>query len=100
MTKPARYAITYGMAGCYLPDTHEGAIQCDTRADLIATIKDRLEHYEMPASLLREVGVQRLWRYIQRHGSSVAHFTLTHKGFALSFHGLTLAEYRETETEH
>jgi len=99
MTKPARYCITYGLAGCYMPDSNEGAIQCDTRGDLIQTIRDALERYEMPQSLMREVRVQRLWRFIQRFGSSSAHFTLTHKGNALSFHGLTLQEYREQSAE-
>ena len=91
----ARYAVTFGLAGCYLPDSHAGAFEIATRAELASLIKGELAAYDLPASLFREVRIRRLWGFIARHGSSVAHFSLRHGGHELAFHGLTAAEYAE-----
>jgi len=90
---PARYAITYGLDGCYMPDSHAGAFEVHTRRDLAALIKAELETYDLPASLFSDVKIRRLWSFIARNGSSSAHFTLRHKGNALCFSGLTEQEY-------
>lgn len=99
MTKPARYTVTYGLHGCYMPDSNMGAIEFDTRKAFASFIRSELETYDMPASLFRDVKITRLWAHIQRHGSSVAHFALTHKGYELAFHGLTEAEYEQANAE-
>lgn len=91
----ARYAISFGLSGCYLPDSHSGVIECATRRELADTIRCELAFYGMPARLFRAADIRNLWRFIARHGSSVAHFSLTHGGHTLSFHGLTEGEARE-----
>lgn len=100
MSKPvARYAISHGLAGCYLPDNQSGPIIVHTRRDLANAIRSELEAYEMPASLFRQVRLLQLWRHIVRHGSSVAHFSLEHGGYSLTFHGLTEEEATAMEGE-
>ncbi|RWI06831.1 MAG: hypothetical protein EOQ89_03620 [Mesorhizobium sp.] len=99
MTKRARYAITYGLSGCYMPDSHGGAYEFNTRGDLRDHIKAEMEFYGIPKSQFSQVRIEKLWRHIQRHGSSVAHFSIDHKGYSLSFHGLTLAEFRQAQAE-
>ena len=100
MRQPARYAVTYGLAGCYMPDSHQGAHEFTTRRELADFIRYELEAFDMPACLFREVKTRRLWGFIASHGSSVAHFSLQHGGYELAFHGLTEAEYREqTESD-
>lgn len=90
--KLARYSVSNGLAGCYMPDNVSGPYLFGTRAELAAFIRSELEHLDLPASLFSEVRIRRLWGFIQRHGSSTAHFSLVHKGYALSFHGLTEEE--------
>ena len=95
MKNPARYAVTFGMKGLYMPDSHDGAHIFHTRRKLAEFIRGELEMYDMPKSLFGEVRIKRLWRFIERHGSSAAHFSLCHKGHELAFHGLTAAEFVE-----
>ena len=95
MARPvARYAVTFGLAGCYMPDSHDGAFECATRRELADLIRSELEVYELPKSLFREVRINRLWSCIKRNGSSSAHFSLIHDGHSLSFHGLTEEEFQ------
>jgi len=96
MPKPvARYAITFGLSGCYMPDSHGGAHEFTTRKELADMIRSELETYNMPASLFREVRIRPLWAHIKRHGASSASFSLIHGSNALEFHGLTEAEFIE-----
>lgn len=95
----ARYSISYGLAGCYMPDSHDGPYVAATRAGLANIIRSELETYGMPACLFREVRIRKLWSFIRRNGSSVAHFSLDHKGYSLAFHGLTAAECDAMEEE-
>lgn len=96
MAKPiARYAVTFGLAGCYMPDSHDGVHEFATRNDLAVFIRNELDIYDMPASLFKDVKIRRLWAFIKRHGSSTAHFSLYHGANVLQFHGLTEDEYRE-----
>lgn len=96
----ARYSISFGLAGCYMPDTVGGPYVITRRRDLAALIRDELAFYGLPASLIRDVRVKRLWAHIKRHGSSSAHFSLTHGANALSFHGLTKAEAEAMERDN
>ncbi len=96
---PARYAVTYGLTGCYMPDSHGGAFEFHTRRDLAAFIRDELAFYDMPAGLIRDVKLRRLWGFITRNGSSVAHFSLRHGAYELAFHGLTEAEFQQQNAE-
>ncbi|MCA3159986.1 MAG: hypothetical protein ING31_10425 [Burkholderiales bacterium] len=89
----ARYATSFGLSGCYLPDDHGAAVEFTRRRDLANFIRDELRMYDMPASLFREVRINRLWSFIKSKGSSCAHFRLCHKGHELAFHGLTEDEY-------
>ena len=91
----ARYAVTYGLNGCYMPDSHAGVFEFHTRSELAAFIRAELEVYELPKSLFNEVRITRLWSFIKRHGSSTAHFSLVHKGYVLAFNGLTEEEYQQ-----
>jgi hypothetical protein len=93
--KPARYAVTLGLSGCYMPDTYFGAFEVTRRRDLAQAIRDYVRMSDMPASLMRDIKITRLWSFIKQHGSSTAHFRLVHKGYELAFHGLTEDEYNE-----
>lgn len=95
----ARYSTSYGLSGCYLPDSHGGPIEFTRRRDLAEFIKDELQAYDMPASLFREVRIARLWSFIKRNGSSCAHFRLCWKGYELAFHGLTHEEFEQQNEE-
>lgn len=97
--KIARYAITFGLQGCYMPDSHDGAHEFSTRKELAEFIRDELRVYDLPVSLFRQVKIRNLWRFIQRNGSSCAHFSLTHGANALSFHGLTADEFEQQTAE-
>src|SRR5580658_9294018 len=100
MRNAARYGVTFGMEGLFMPDSHDGAHIFHTRRELATFIRSELEMYDMPKTLFGEVRIKRLWRFIERHGSSTAHFSLHHKGHELTFHGLTAAEYaKQSECE-
>ncbi len=99
-SKIARYSISYGLAGCYMPDSISGPYIVTTRRELAELIHDQLRMYEMPARLFRDANVRRLWRFITKHGSSMAHFNLQHGANALSFHGLTEEEAEQAEREN
>jgi hypothetical protein len=93
----ARYAITFGLQGCYMPDSHGGAFECTTRRKLADLIRDELRQYDLPAYLFRDVRIRRLWGFIRRYGSSTAHFSLCHGSNVLQFHGLTEQEYADQQ---
>lgn len=102
MKHPAHYAVTFGLSGCYMPDSHEGFHEFHTRRELAEFIRGELEIFDLPKSLFREVRIRNLWRFIKRHGSSSAHFYLYHGHNVLSFYGLTESEfndYQEREEE-
>ncbi|HEV2548443.1 MAG TPA: hypothetical protein VGU20_13975 [Stellaceae bacterium] len=94
-THVARYAVTFGLAGCYLPDSHDGVHEFNTRRDLAAFIRDELERYEFPKAHFAQAHVLHLWKRIKRHGSSSMHFSIFHREHVLSFHGLTEEEFRQ-----
>lgn len=89
----ARYIVTSGLSGCYMPDNSAGPFQCDTRRELASVIRSEIEAAEFPAACFAQVRLRNLWRHIARHGSSVAHFTITHAGREIAFHGITAEEF-------
>lgn len=100
MSKPvARYAVYFGLEGCYLPDSTSGPYEFTTRSELAEFIRDQLAFYDLPAYLFNEVRITRLWSFIKQHGSSTAHFGLSHKGMRLAFSGLTEEEFQGMESE-
>jgi len=94
----AFYSINFGLEGCYMPDSYGGAIEINSRKALAQLIRDELRNADMPQCLFREANVRRLWGFIKRHGSSTAHFSLTHKGKALRFIGLTENEFEDEQS--
>lgn len=96
----ARYSVTFGLSGCYMPDSVNGPVEFTTRREMADYIRSELAVYDLPARLFREVKIRRLWSFIKRHGSSTAHFALHHGAHALEFHGLTEDEAREMEAEN
>lgn len=95
----ARYSITYGLRGCYMPGSQMGPYEFTTRKELADYIRTELTSFDMPARLFREVNLRRLWGFIKRHGSSQAHFALHHGHNALEFHGLTEEEFNQMSEE-
>jgi len=99
MATVARYNVTFGLRGCYMPDSASGPYAFTTRRELASFIRSELEFYDLPACLFGEVKIRRLWSFIKRHGSSTAHFGLFRQGHALEFHGLTEEEFNEQDKE-
>lgn len=101
MAKPIfRYSVSYGLQGCFMPDSVNGPYCGTTRKELANLIRDELSVYDMAASKSREVKLNRLWAHIKRHGSSSAHFHIADgEHNVLSFHGLTEDEAKEMEAQ-
>lgn len=98
MSKPVccYYALTNGLAGCYMPDSHWGAYCSTRRKDLMAIIRDTLDMLDAPKSAIRQVKWRNVWHHAKRHGTSSLHFSIEiSPGYVLSFHGLTEDEYNE-----
>jgi hypothetical protein len=100
-TKTFRYSITYGLQGCYMPDSITGPYIGNTRRELVSMVVDALGLHDMAKSKVKAVGVARIWSHIKRHGPSVAHFSIADGDHnALSFHGLTEAEAVAMDAEN
>jgi hypothetical protein len=100
MSKPTfRYAITAGLHGCYLADTHYGPHEGHTRRELASLIRNYLEVQDMPKILFERVQITSLWKRIKKYGSSKQHFSIVHKDYELAFHGLTEDEYKQMVAE-
>lgn len=91
----AQYSISFGLDGCYLPDSHYGTFQAESRRELVSMIQNSLSFYDLPKSLIRTIKINKLWAFIKNYGSSSAHFSIYHKGYRLSFSGLTESEFNE-----
>lgn len=96
----ARYTVTNGLAGCYMPDCHHGAIEFTTRKALADYIRYEIESLEFPANTFAQANLRNVWRHIARYGSSSAHFSIQHNGYELAFHGLTDAEFEQAQAEN
>ena len=94
MTQVSYFGLSYGLAGCYMPDSHLGSYAVSTRRDMVQAVREALEFYDMPASCLHQVKWREVWRHAKRNGVSVLHFDITHGGNALHFGGMTQAEYQ------
>jgi hypothetical protein len=100
MSKPvARYTITSGLAGCYMPGSNSGPQEYTSRKELADAIRYEIESQDWPAYLFREVCIRNLWAHIKRYGSSSAHFRIQHGAHEIAFHGLTEEEYSEQSRE-
>jgi hypothetical protein len=95
-----RYAISFGLAGCYLPDSQSGPYIGSRRKDLAFIIHNEIALADWPKSLFRTVRIKNLWKHITRHGSSTLHFSIHHKGYCITFTGLTEAECLEMEKDN
>lgn len=94
------FTFSYGLQGCYMPDSHFGPFVATRRKDIAAAIRDALEFYEAPKSAIRQVSLTRLWSQAKRHGTSSIHFCIaTDKHNMLEFHGLTEDEYNAQSAE-
>lgn len=100
MMGTARYSVSYGLSGCYMPDDVSGPYVFHSRGDLAAFIRGEIDRLEWPASRFAEVRIRDLWGFIKRRGSSCAHFSIEHEGCSLSFHGLTQEEAEAMEAEN
>lgn len=89
----ARYAITSGLSGCYMPDNGPHVIECATRAELADYIRHEIAFQDWPKACFAQVRIRNLWGFIRRNGSSAAHFSINHGAYEIAFHGLTDAEY-------
>jgi hypothetical protein len=70
----ARYTVTNGLAGCYMPD-NVGTYEFRTRRELAKFIREQIEWLDWPANTFAQADLRRVWSYIARRGSSSAHFT-------------------------
>lgn len=95
----ARYSVTSGLRGLYMPDNYSGPFLATTRRELMSQIRSELEMADFPKSAIRQIKARRLWSFIKRHGSSTAHFAIYHQDREVSFHGLTEEEYTAQESE-
>lgn len=100
MTRVAHYAVTFGLQGCYMPDSGPDLLSCTTRKSLGDAIRYEIEFYGFPKACIRQVSLRKLWSFIRVHGSSAAHFHIAHKHNAISFNGLTQAEAAGMEAEN
>jgi hypothetical protein len=89
----ARYSVTFGLSGCYMPDSGPTLFTCRTRQALADVIRGELAIYAFPKSAFRQAGLKALWSFITKAGdASRAHFYISYKGNTLAFTGLTKAE--------
>lgn len=94
------FTLTYGLQGCYMPDSHMGPYLATTRREIIQAVREALEFYEAPKSAIHQVAWKRFWAQAKRSGTSSIHFCIaTDKHNMLEFHGLTEAEYAERENQ-
>ena len=96
----ARYAQSSGLSGCYMPDSVYGPIIWTTRREMMADIRAAIEFAEFPAYTIQQVKARKLWAFIKRNGSSVAHFSISHKGREIAYHGLTEEEAEAMERDN
>lgn len=92
--KPAFFRLSFGLTGCYMPDSDFGVYEVTRRRELVSIIRDALAFYDLPSRLIREVRINRLFAHGKRHGFSSVHFSLDHKGHSLHFGGMTEDEYQ------
>lgn len=90
----AFFSVGIGQSGC-LCDSYDGPYAISTRGEFVRVLRDSIDGYGLPASLLNEIPVKRLWTHAKRHGlSCISHeyFTPSMK-CVFSLIGNTEAEY-------
>ena len=97
-TADCYFSLTYGLQGCYMPDSHFGPYHCRTRGGIAYAIRETLATLDVAPSRIRQVALRRLWAQAKRTGTSSIHFAIaTDAHNMLEFHGMTEAEYLEAE---
>lgn len=103
-TATCYFNLTFGLQGCYMPDSYYGPHAVSRRKDLVSAVRETLEMLldqegdRSVAGCMRQVDWTRLWSQAKRHGTSSIHFCIaTSKHNMLEFHGMTEAEYLEAE---
>ena len=95
------FTFSYGLQGCYMPDSHFGPFAVSRRKDIADAIRDALDFYDAPKSAIRQVSLTRLWAQAKRHGTSSIHCRIAiSKHEMLEFHGLTEEEYNAQEAAY
>jgi|AACY02.3.fsa_nt_gi hypothetical protein len=92
---PAKYAVTFGLSGCYMPDSGPFLVEAETRRELVEIIRAEIAAADFPANTFTQARIRSLWSFIKRRRSSVAHFSITHGAHEIAFHGLTENEADE-----
>lgn len=95
----ARYAVTTGLSGLYMPDCQHGAYEFTTRSQMADAIRELIEFMEFPKASFTQANIIRRWQFIKRYGSSVSHFAICHRQFEIAFHGLTEEEFNQMDQE-
>lgn len=96
----ARYSVSTGLAGCYMPNSVSCPMAFSTRRELAEAIRYEIAAQDFPKSTFAQVNIQRLWALIRHAKSSSSyHFSIEHKGFEIAFHGLTVEEFEQMEQE-
>ena len=99
--KTVYFQIYYGLNGCYMPDSHYGAFKATTRREMVDIMRDAIAFYDMPKSALSQIKWNRLFAQAKLAGSvSSIHVSVTTKANALTFSGMTKAEYLEYESQN
>ncbi len=88
----ARYSITTGLAGCYLPNGGPYLMTARTRGELADSIREEITGQGFPKATFAQANIKELWGRIKRHGSSCQHFSIEHGAYEIAFHGLTEEE--------
>lgn len=101
------FNLTFGLQGCYMPDSSYGPHAVSRRKDMIGAVRDTLEMLldhegdRAVAGCMRQVDWRRLWSQAKRSGTSSIHFCIaTGEHTMLEFHGMTESEYLEAEREN
>jgi len=96
----ARYTITSGLAGCYLPNSASAPQAYHSRRELADAIRAEIEYQSFPKSAFAQAQVRNLWRKIVHVDSaSSMHFSIEHGAYEIAFHGMTQEEFDAAEAQ-
>lgn len=105
-TQTCYFNLSYGLQGCYMPDSYFGPHCVTRRKDLVSAVRDTLEMLldqegdRAVSSCMRQVNWTRLWSQAKRSGTSSIHFCIaTSEHNMLEFHGMTEEEFVEAEKD-
>ena len=93
----ARYTITSGLSGCYMPNNVSNAQAYKTRKELADAIRSEIECQDFPKSAFNQVRIRNLWsKIVYADSASSMHFSIEHGAFEIAFHGMTEEEYNDS----